>query len=140
MSTLFFLHASTLYGVALCGCAQCVQVCCFDPLYHGPTRCKLGRTVIHHNTLLCCGVTPDSLCTACGAMWWWWGGQSHRPLWVRGVGHLGAAWAWEDLAGGGHHFGPHYLAWEGGGTRLTLIIRGPGKSLRQRVGGSKRTR
>ena len=76
----------------------------------------LGRTVIHHNTLLCCGVTPDSLCTACGAMWWWWGGQSHRPLWVRGVGHLGAAWAWEDLAGGGD-------------TTLTLI------TLHGKVGG-----
>ena len=64
------------------------------------------------------------------AVWWW--GQSHRPLWVRGVGHLGAAWAWEDLRlRGGHHFDPHYLAWEGGGTPLTLIIRGPGKSLRQ---------
>ena len=48
------------------------------------------------------------------AVWWW--GQSHRPLWVRGVGHLGAAWAWEDLT-------------RGGDTTLTLI------TLHGKVGG-----
>ena len=49
-------------------------------------------------------------------------------------GGLGGLWE------GGHHFDPHYLAWEGGGTPLTFIIRGPGTSLRQGVGGGSRTR
>ena len=87
-----------------------------SPQYFALLWCHHTRFTLHH--------TPQL-----NVVWWW--GQSHRPLWVRGVGHLGAAWAWEDLTGGGHHFDPHYLAWEGGGTPLTLIIRGPGKSLRQ---------
>ena len=92
----------------------------------------LGRTVIHHNTLLCCGVTPIHSAphapAQCGVVV---GSEPPPTVGQGGRSPGGGLGLGRSDKGGGHHFDPHYLAWEGGGTPLTLIIRGPGKSLRQ---------
>ena len=93
---------------------------------------QLGRTVIHHNTLLCCGVTPDSLCTACGAVLC--GAVCGE---VRATAHCGSGGSvtWGRSPGPGKIWGtplwPSLPCMGRWGTPLTLIMRGPGKSLRQ---------
>ena len=118
----------------------------------------LGREVIHDNKLLCCGVKSihSAPHVVLGAVWWSFSGHRRRcavvcvKVWWRcawkccevlatttTLGQAGGSpGSWEHLR---HHFDPHYLAWEARATPLTLIITGPGKSQRQRVGGGIRT-
>ena len=126
-----FLPTLTSYCVGLFIIAQCVQVWCFDPLYHGPTRCSWVARWF--TTILCFAVVSHPIHSAphvarccvvrCGE--------------VRATAHCGSGGSvtWGRSPGPGKIWGtplwPSLPCMGRWGTPLTLIIRGPGKSLRQ---------